>query len=349
MLSEKNQVIIYAQDKFGSEYAKTAIGFLRYSNQTVGVIDRKLAGKKVSDVCAGLPPVPIFTSVKEAKGVIPGADVLMIGIAPPGGQFPSEWISDMKIALSCKMNIVNGLHDFLSNNEELKKIADLNNLFIWDVRKYVKEKTIANTRLLEYNTSIILTVGTDAAIGKMTVALELTQAAKKHGCNAAFVATGQTGMMISRRGVPVDAITSDFMAGAIEAEIIEVLKERKERKDYIFVEGQGSILHPGWSGVTLALLHGSLPHKLILCHKAGRSYLKDTKIKIESLKQFIDIYEHLALPVRKAKVVGIALNTNGIAEGEAYNVIGNLESELNLPVDDVIRNSGEKLFKACQM
>ena len=345
MLSKKNKVIIYAQDHFGGKSAKTGIGFINYSTcKTVAVVDRSLHGKTTKDIKSFLPPIPIFKSIEEAKRNFPHADVLLIGIATSGGRFPSDWLPDMKKALKLKLNIVNGLHDFLTNIKELNDLAKEKGLFIWDVRKTHNKYPIANARLLDYPIQVVLTVGTDAAIGKMTVALELTKALNKKGYKSKFIPTGQTGMMITGDGIPVDAITGDFMAGAVEEEII---KAAKEKFKFAFVEGQGSILHPGWSGVTLALLHGSLPHKLILCHKSDRKYLKDTKVKIQSLKQFITIHEEMSLPLRKAKVIAIALNTSALSKKEALNAIKKAEDETSLPTVDPVRFGIGKILKPC--
>ncbi len=345
MLTTKNKVIIYAQDSFGGESAKTGIGFIRYGIcETVAVVDRKLAGKTVSDVVSGLPKIPIFESIESAKKNRPDADVLLVGIAPAGGKFPLEWLSDIKAAINLKMNIINGLHDFLENIPEIKELANKQKTFIWDVRKYKGELIIANALLLDLPMQVVLTVGTDAAVGKMTVSLELAKAARKNNFQAEFVATGQTGMMISGNGVPIDAIIGDFMAGAIEQQLLKVAKKKC---DFAFVEGQGSILHPAWSGVTLALYHGSLPHKLILCHKVGNKYLRNTKIEIESLNQFIKVYESVSLPLRNAKVAGIALNMQGFTNEQALDAIKKAEDETGLLADDVVRNGGEKLFKSC--
>lgn len=345
MLTKQNKVIIYAQDSFGGESAKTGIGFIRYGLcEVVAIVDKKLAGKSALDVVGDLPEIPIFASVEEAKKNRPDADVLLIGIAPAGGKFPSEWLSDIKTSINLKLNVVNGLHDFLENISEVKKLAEKQKVFIWDVRKYKGELLIANAKVLGLPMQVILTVGTDAAVGKMTVSLELAKAAREKKYSAEFVATGQTGMMISGDGIPIDAITGDFMAGAIEQQLVKV---SKKKCDFAFVEGQGSILHPGWSGVTLGLYHGSLPHKLILCHKAGNKHLKNTRVEIESLKQFIKVYEDISLPLRKAKVVGIGLNTMGLKQEDALNAIKEAEDETNLPADDVIRNGGGKLFKSC--
>ena len=345
MLTPKNKVIIYAQDAFSGESVKTAIGFIRYGLcETVAVVDRKLTGKKACDVVPGLNPVPVFNSIEQAKKYRNDADVLLIGIAPAGGNFPSEWIPDIKKAIELKLNIVNGLHDFLSDIDEVQVLANSKNVFIWDVRKSNKKYPVANAKLLDYPIEVILTVGTDAAIGKMTVALELTRSANEKNLKAKFIATGQTGMMISGEGVSVDAIISDFAAGAIEEEII---KASKQNCKIAFVEGQGSILHPAWSGVTLSLLHGSLPHKLILCHKANRECLRNTKVQIESLSQFIKIYEEICLPLRKAKVVGIALNTHGLDENITNDLIKQAEIETGLPACDPVKHTAEKLLKPC--
>ncbi len=345
MLSSKNKVIIYAQDSFSGESAKTGIGFIRYGIcKTVAIVDKALAGKTAFDIVSGLPKISIFKSIELAKKNRPDADILLVGIAPSGGKLPLEWISDIKAAINLKLNIVNGLHDFLENISEVKELANRQRVFIWDVRKYKGELIVANAKPLDLPMQIVLTVGTDAAVGKMTVSLELTKAARKNNFQAEFVATGQTGMMISGDGIPIDAIIGDFMAGAIEQQLLKVAKKKC---DFAFVEGQGSILHPGWSGVTLALYHGSLPHKLILCHRAGNKYLKNTKVEIESLNQFIKVYESVSLPLRRAKVVGIGLNTYGLTQSEANDAIKKAEDETGLPADDVVRNGGEKLFKTC--
>lgn len=345
MLTSKNKVIIYAQDAFGGESAKTGIGFIRYGLcETVAIVDRKLAEKNASCVAPDLKPIPVFDSVENALKHSPAADVLLIGIATSGGEFPLNWLPDMKKAIKLKLNIVNGLHDFLSDIEEINNLAKKEGVFIWDVRKASKKFPVANARLLDYPIEVILTVGTDGAIGKMTTALEMTKYANKSGHSAKFIATGQTGMMISGEGVPVDAIISDFASGAIEEEII---KAAKQKIKIAFVEGQGSILHPAWSGVTLSLLHGSLPHKLILCHKVNREYLRNTKVKIESLNQFIRIYEEISLPLRKAKVVGIGLNTYGLDEKLTNDAIKKAEDETGLPVSDPVKHGGEKLVKSC--
>ena len=345
MITNKHKVIIYAPDSFTVDKAKTAIGFIKYGfADTVAIVDNKHAGSSADKVISGLPKIPIVDSVASAKKICADADVLLIGIAPLGGRLPDKWLSDMENALKEGFNIVNGLHDFLDSYPVLNELAKSKGLFIWDVRKLTRKLNIANARVLDFNKIVVLTVGSDAAIGKMTVALELTKTALKRGLKAKFIATGQTGIMISGEGVPIDAIAGDFMAGAVEEEIIKAFNQGF---NIVFVEGQGSILHPGWSGVTLALLHGSLPHKMVFCHKAGREYLKDTKVKIGSLKKMIEMYEYLSHPLRKSSVAGVALNTLNLDEEKARNEIKKVEIETGLFTEDVVKYSGDRLLNEC--
>ena len=345
MLKQNDKVIIYCQDSFNTENAKTAIGFIRYSKiETVGIVDRKSAGRFADEIISGLKKIPIYSSIEEIKQKVKDANVLLIGIALAGGKFPKSWTDDIKNSVKLKMNIVNGLHDFLSDIDEISELAKLNGVYVWDVRKSDSSLT-ANAKVLNSPIHVVLTVGTDGAIGKMTTSLELTELANKKNIKAKFIATGQTGIMISGEGVPIDALRGDFMAGAVEEEIIKAANEKYE---VAFVEGQGSILHPAWSGVTLALLHGSLPHKLILCHKTDRAYIKNTSVKISSLDNFIKLYEDLSLPIRKAKIVGISLNTMGLSDDKAKSIISETERETGLPTDDPVRYSAEKLLKSCQ-
>ena len=345
MLTKHNKVIIYAQEYFNLDYAKTGIGFIRYAtSEVVGIVDKKYSGQYASSIYPSLPKIPIYDSIESAKNARKDADVLLIGVAPPGGKLPLEWIPDIKHALKLNLNIVNGLHDFLNDVKQLSDLAKRNKLWIWDVRKYQGPLLVANAQLLKSPIQVILTVGTDAAIGKMTVAVEMEKAAQQQNLKAKFIATGQTGMMISGGGIPIDAIIGDFMAGAIEE---EVLKAARVNYKIAIVEGQGSVFHPAWSGVTLALCHGALPHKLILCHKPDKKTLRNTDIKIESLNQFIKAYENISLPLRKAKVAGIALNTINLNENQTIDIIKQIENETDLPVDDPVKNGGFKLLSSC--
>jgi uncharacterized NAD-dependent epimerase/dehydratase family protein len=186
---------------------------------------------------------------------------------------------------------------------------------------------------------VILTVGTDCAIGKMTVGLELRNTARAAGRSAAFVPTGQTGMMVEGWGAAVDRLISDFAQGTVEW----LVEEGERRGDWVIVEGQGSLDHPAYSSVTLALIHGATPQAMVLVHRAGQTehdfdHLPGVSFPIADLRPFIDLHERVAGLIAPSKVVAIALNTSAIADDDAARAeIARIRAETGLPVDDPIR------------
>jgi uncharacterized NAD-dependent epimerase/dehydratase family protein len=195
---------------------------------------------------------------------------------------------------------------------------------------------------------VILTVGTDCAIGKMSVALELVAAARRDGVSAAMVPTGQTGMMIEGWGVAVDRVISDFTNGTVEW----LVEQGEERADWVIVEGQGSIDHPAYSAVTMGLIHGATPHAMVLVHKPGLvehdfTHLPEASFPIAALPPFIELHERIAGLVAPSKVVAMALNTSLYpSDEEARAVIESIEAETGLPADDPVRFGAERLWPA---
>ncbi|MFH0794531.1 MAG: DUF1611 domain-containing protein, partial [bacterium] len=239
---ESRRIVIMAEGKFSPARAKTATGVIRYGPYKVlGVIDSTKAGKRVSDFIAGIGhDIPIIASLDEALDKKPEA--LLIGIAPMGGKLPDAWRAVILQAIRNGMDIISGLHTFLSEDGEFVAEAQLHSVEIWDVRKPPKGLPVAQCALRRAKSYILTTVGSDCSVGKMTTAIEIVAAARRAGITAEFVATGQTGIMISGWGYPLDAITADFVAGAIEKAILEI----DGKFDLIVVEGQGSLLHPGY-------------------------------------------------------------------------------------------------------
>src|SRR5204863_955138 len=167
---------------------------------------------------------------------------------------------------------------------------------------------------LELDAQVVLTVGSDCAIGKMTVSLELDREARERGLRSVFVPTGQTGIAIAGWGISVDAVVSDFLAGAAERLVVE----GAARGDLLWVEGQGSLLHPMYSGVTLGLIHGSAPHAYVLCHQAGEQYVNENEqFPIPPLSELVDLHERMSLLARPARVLAVALNTRDLDEDAA--------------------------------
>ena len=197
---------------------------------------------------------------------------------------------------------------------------------------------------LRVDARIVLTVGSDCAIGKMTVCCELDLEARRRGLRSVFVPTGQTGIAIAGWGIAVDAVVSDFLAGATERLVVE----GGRRGDLLWVEGQGALLHPLYSGVTLGLMHGSVPHAYILCHEAGRTEIEGAAgdHRIPPLSELVELHERISLPVRPARVVAVALNTRSSEEDAARAAVDEAEAETGLPADDPVRFGAGRLLDA---
>jgi uncharacterized NAD-dependent epimerase/dehydratase family protein len=337
------RLAIYAPDALSHERAKTAEGMLRYgSNPVVAVIDRNQAGKTVKEATGIASPLPIVATIEEALALKP--DALLLGTAWAGGGLPPEWKPDILKALDAGLDIINGLHDFLADDPELSAAALRKGARLIDVRRVPDNLPVATAAAISLPSFIVLTVGSDCSVGKMTTCLELARVAGERQKTSAFVATGQTGIMICGRGVAIDRVAGDFMAGAVEQMVVEA----SPGNDYIFVEGQGSIVHPSFSGVTLAIMHGSCPQGLILCHNARRSKTKGLSQKLLPLPEFVAIYETMCAYIRPAKVLGVALNTYGLSEQEAIAAITTANKLLGLPVCDPVRQGARVLFDAIE-
>ncbi len=332
------RVVILAHEKFTRMGGKTARGVYFYSpNEIVGIIDRTLSGRYADEFFPGHRHVRIYSSIQEIKD---DYDALIIGVAPIGGKLPGAWRNEIKYALEHGKKVISGLHDFLSEDSEFKKIAERFGAEIWDVRKPPENLRVADGSGREVNS--VLVAGTDCSVGKMITAVELTNEARKRDINAGFVATGQTGIMIGAdAGYVIDRIPGDFMAGAVEELVVNVAKNR----EIIFVEGQGALTHPAYSGVTLAILHGSYPKKIILAHDPMREEHHDYPgFKIPDLKWQIETYERLAENVSGGKVVGIAVDGEKMSDEEYEKYKGRIEEELGMPVVDVLREGATRLF-----
>lgn len=340
----KHTSLIYGEGVFSKEArakfpmrAKTADGILRYATYPIaGVIDSGSKEDEAGDIA-------LFSSLGDAKEKT-GADVLILGSAPEGGEFPKEWEDDIESALSAGLHVVSGLHYPLKSNPRLRKAAKSGNGTIWDVRldHDTSDIPLGSSKAYHMEKPIILTVGTDAAIGKMTVAYELIRAAKETGTKACLIPTGQTAVMIEGWGVAIDALPADFMAGAVEKMILEKSEDPPAGEagyDMLIVEGQGSLYHPAYSNTAISLLHGAVPTHMVLVHRPARKQsIGSNLVKLPEIKDAIEHYEKSVLPdYRGAKVVGIALNTQGMTEDEYLAKKESIEKETGLPVGDVLR------------
>jgi uncharacterized NAD-dependent epimerase/dehydratase family protein len=332
------RIAILAEGAFTWRSAKTATGVIRYSkDQVVAVIDSTRANQDVSHALQSSlgTGIPVVRDIREAFAYRP--DTLMIGIAPVGGALPPEWRWQLLASIEARLDIISGLHFFIADDEELRTAAQKRGVTIWDVRRPPDKSRVATFTPHRPESHTILLVGSDCAVGKMTVALEINSEARRRGLNSAFVATGQTGIMISGNGLPVDRIISDFVAGMVEEMILDFTADY----DWIFVEGQGALNHPGYSPVTLGLIHGSVPDAMIFCHKAGAKTIDGYENNpLPSLNRLIEINEEAVSwlrPDRHSKVVGLALMTHHLSEQEARDAIKYAEDETGLPATDALR------------
>ncbi len=332
---------ILAPERFAHD-AKTAHGVIRYgADETVAVIDPSCAGKRVRDVVPMLfSDAPIVASVPEALAFRPTS--LLIGTAPKGGQLPPAWRAGVAHALRAGLEVVSGLHDMLADDPEFRDLAQSHGATIWDVRR-PPEVPLFTGAAYGVGPPVVLAVGNDCAVGKMTVMLELARAANARQTRAEFVPTGQTGILIAGWGICVDRVISDFATGAAETLVVEAAARNP---DVILVEGQGGINHPAYAPVTLALLFGSAPDALILVCDVTRTRMEGFDVPILSYTELIELHERLCAAVKPAKVIGVALNTRGLDDAQAREAIEQARLQTGLPADDVVRYGPAAVWQA---
>lgn len=345
MTPEKPRFLILADGDFSPMTSKTANSVIRFlPDRVVGVVDRVNAGKTVQDVLGFGGKIPVVGSM--AEGLARRPDAILIGIAPAGGRLPEEWREWLAEALDAGCDLWSGLHTFLSDDPVLAAKARARGRIILDVRRPPANLPVAMglARLVE--PYVVLTVGTDCNVGKMTAQLQLVKGLEERGLRTRFAATGQTGIFIEGWGTGVDAVVADFIAGAAE----ELVLTAAEGADVVLVEGQGSINHPGYSGVTLGLLHGSCPDGLILCHQATREYIGEYRgepwLRIPPLADYIKMYELIGSAVHPTRVIAVSMNTYDLDDAEARAACAAASRDTGLPCTDPVRFDPAPLLDA---
>jgi uncharacterized NAD-dependent epimerase/dehydratase family protein len=335
---------IFAEGLFEQHSGKTAHGVIRYGTRdVVCVIDSTQAGRTAVEVepfC--LQPVPIVASVREAIDM--GAGTLLIGVAPTGGKLDPAWRPALLEAIGAGLDLEAGLHTELSADEELREAAVRADVQLRDLRAAPADLTVPKGPYSRPDSvRVVHSVGSDTVIGKKVVTLELDRTARERGERSVYVPTGQTGVAIAGWGIAVDHVISDYVAGAGERLVLD----GAAHGDLLFVEGQGALFHPAYSGVTLGLLHGSAPDQLILVHKAGAQAIRNyPELPIPPLPELIAAYELATSRVRPAKVTAIALNTSALGEDDARAAVEAAQEETGLTADDVVRFGPERVLDA---
>lgn len=340
MLEPTRPLALYMEGNLTKPAGKMGFGLLRYApNPMACVIDSEHAEQDAAAITRIPRPCPVVASVAEAAAL--GAEVFVLGIAPPGGRVPEDWLGAIDEAVARGLSVVNGLHDRLAPRYPALRPGQ----WIWDMRVEPEGLSIGTGAAAHLSNRRVLLVGTDMAIGKMSAGLELHREALSRGMRSAFVATGQIGMTISGGGVPLDAVRLDYACGAIEREVL-----RAGDAEIVLVEGQGALVHPA-STATLPLLRGSMPTHLVLCHRAGQVTLSRVPdVRIPPLRDLARLYEDVGAACGtfpRPRTVAIALNTFHVdSDGEATAAAHAVEVETGLVCDDPVRHGARRLLDA---
>ncbi len=326
--------LLFLGDVTEAGYAKTAFGLRDWARELcIGEFATPEA-----TVTTGLPRL----TPGEARAQ--GARSLVIGVANTGGVLKPSWVPSLVSAIEAGLDVVSGMHGRLSTSAELLAAAEHLGRRLIDVRQPPADIPVGTGR--KRSGKRLLTVGTDCALGKKYTALALEGAFRRRGIDADFRATGQTGIMIAGGGMPMDAVVADFIAGAAE-----VLSPDAGPEHWDVIEGQGSLFHPAYAGVSLGLLHGSQPDVLVLCHEPGRSHLLGyPDFPTPSLPDAIDRHLRMgSLTNPRIRCAGVSFNTASMSHGDAEALVQRASRELGLPVADPMRGGAafERLVEAC--
>ena len=336
MTAAKRYLVLAEGRSHDPHYGKTARGVITYGpDPVVAILDSTHAGETYQGI-------PIVAAVNDALCFNP--TTALVGVATQGGRFPPEWRQLLRSAIAKGLDLENGLHEFLSEDAELVELAARHSVQLRDLRKPPADLNVPTGENMLVSSRIVLTVGSDCAIGKKTVAVELDREARRRGLASVFVPTGQTGIAIAGWGIAIDAVVADFIAGAAERLVVTGAERGGE---LLFVEGQGSLVHPAYSGVTMGLMHGSVPHAFVLCHMAGATEVEGYPgHPLPSLPELIQLHEGASLPARRARVAAIALNTHALGDEAAAAAVAAAEDETGLPADDPVRFGPGRLLDA---
>ena len=337
-MTTPRRMVIITDGHNDPDTAKTAVCLIRYRpDEVVAVLDRASAGKTCHEVFGVGGKIPVVASLAET----PKANTFVVGIAPPGGKIPTHWRPIILDAIARRLTIVSGLHDFLCDDAEFRYAADRYGVELIDLRRN-DEHDVANRQGIRAECLRIHTIGNDCSVGKMVASVEVAAGLCSAGIDAAFVATGQTGILVAGGGCPIDRVISDFVSGAAEKLVLA-----NQHHDVIVVEGQGSLFHPRYSCVTLGLLHGLMPDGLILCYEMGRqAFFGMEDFSLPSLEKVVEFYESAANIMYPCRVIGVAVNGRQFGDDAVATECDRVSRQLGLPACDVLRHGPERLVEA---
>ncbi|NOZ03942.1 MAG: DUF1611 domain-containing protein [FCB group bacterium] len=330
--------VILSAGAFDYILNKTGNMLLRYKpEEVVAVIDPKKAGLTAREVLGYGGNIPVVKSFAEARSFSP--DTLVLGNAPQGGFISDLYRKEIVSAIESGCDIISGMHEFLNDDAEISELAKKRGVRLVDLRRPPKPPHFPKGTWMQREVPVLLTIGTDCDTGKMTTAWELTLRLREKGRKVNFVGTGQTGILLGGFGVPIDAVVADFMAGEMEYAIDQAAQDA----DLVVVEGQGAITNMLYSGVTLGLLHGSMPDYILIADEPGRK-LDVADYPMVDIGTVMNLHRDLMSPFKNVVFVGANLLTYKLSETEALQVIADYEQRLNLPVTDLVRFGNRNLI-----
>jgi uncharacterized NAD-dependent epimerase/dehydratase family protein len=308
--------------------AKTSIGVAQWHPE-------KCVGQLRLPGCNADAKMPDMT---PAEAAAKGAKTMIVGTVNRGGIISPAWMSALTAALDAGLDLASGLHNKLSDVPEIASRAEKLGRTLWDVRHPTQHYPVASGKRRKGKR--LLTVGTDCSIGKMYTSLALEKEMHARGMKATFRATGQTGILIAGGGVSIDAVVSDFVAGCVE-----VLSPDNAADHWDIIEGQGSLFHASYAGVTLSLIHGAQPDAIVMCHELGRPHMRGLPgYKLPDINACIEAnVAHARLTNPKAKCIGVSLNTSKMTARAAESAIKKLADKTGLPVCDPSRTGMKKI------
>lgn len=334
------RMAILADGCFSPLGAKTAVCLVRYAaGEVVAVIDASRAPSTAREAIGFGGDIPVVASLREALAFRP--NVLVFGTAPRGGRISPEDRAAALAAVRSGLHVVSGMHEFLGDDAEIAALAAERGGVLWDVRRPPEGLEVASGNGAGA-CPVVFTAGSDCNTGKMTAGMEIHRALRRAGVRSGFAASGQTGIMITGTGIPVDRVVADFIGGATE----RLVRETASASDVVILEGQGSILHPGYAGVTFGMIAGSIPRAYILCHQPTRDAVRGYPVPIPPLGELVSRYEEAIAGIRRIPVAGIALNTFDLDEGAARRAVAEAERDTGLPATDPVRFGAEVLAGA---
>jgi uncharacterized NAD-dependent epimerase/dehydratase family protein len=331
---------ILAEGCFSPLGAKTAVCLVRYaSSEVVAVIDSTLAPSTAERALGFGGAIPVVASLVEA--LARGPDILVLGTAPRGGRMASSERAAALEAIEAGLHVASGMHEFLADDAAVSAAARRRGVVLWDARRPPDGLGVSSGAGVS-SCPVVMTVGSDCNTGKMTAAMEIHLGLLRAGVRSGFAASGQTGIMIAGTGIPVDRVVADFIGGAAERLVAETAHER----DVVILEGQGSILHPGYAGVTHGMIAGAIPSGYVLCHQPTRERVRGYDVPIPPLAELVRLYERAAAGIGRIPVVAVALNTFDLGDEAARAAVARASRETGLPAADPVRFGAAPLVEA---